>query len=147
MIFNEKIYCNGGEDYKVDICGIIIVFNELFLGNSSFDLIWDCFFIRLEMGNIWQFKNFLNMIMDMKDVYEDDVLEDVKFIVNELEVWSKEIDVIEVFVEVLNIIQVVKIKIEEYNVWFVGVDCLIDVYDWCWKKIVCFLCIFVFFNG
>ena len=58
-ILNEKIYRNGGADYKVNIRGIITASNELPPASSSLDPIWDRFLIRLEMGNIRQFKNFL----------------------------------------------------------------------------------------
>lgn len=146
-ILNEKIYRNGGEDYKVDIRGIITASNELPPGNSSLDPIWDRFLIRLEMGNIRQFKNFLNMITDTKDVYEDDVPSEVKLTVSELEEWSRKIDAIEVPAEVLNTIQVVKIKIEEHNARSAGADRLIDVHDRRWKKIVRLLRTSAFLNG
>lgn len=146
-ILNEKIYRNGGVDYKVDIRGIITASNELPPKNSSLDPIWDRFLLRLEMGNIQQFKNFLSMITDTKDVYEDDVPSSDKITAQELEAWSQEIDAIEVPAEVLNTIQVVKIKIEEHNARSAGGDQLIDVHDRRWKKIVRLLRASAFLNG
>ena len=72
-ILNEKVYRNGGEEMAVDIRGIITASNELPPKNSSLNPIWDRFLVRLELGNIRQFKNFLNMITDTKDAYKDDV--------------------------------------------------------------------------
>lgn len=146
-ILNEKIYRNGGVDYKVDIRGIITASNELPPKNSSLDPIWDRFLLRLEIGNIRQFKNFLNMITDTKDVYEDDIPEDLKITSDELEEWGQAIDTIEVPAEVLNTIQVVKIKIEEHNARSAGTDRLIDVHDRRWKKIVRLLRAAAFLNG
>ena len=72
-ILNEKIYRNGEEDLRVDIRGIVSASNELPAQNSNLAPIWDRFLIRLEMGNIKKFGNFLDMITSTKDVYEDDV--------------------------------------------------------------------------
>lgn len=146
-ILNEKIYRNGGVDYKVDIRGIITASNEVPPNNSSLDPIWDRFLIRLEMGNIRHFKNFLSMITDTKDVYEDSVPRDTKISVAELDAWGKEIDAVEVPAEVLNTLQVVKIKIEEHNARSIGADRLIDVHDRRWKKIVRLLRTSAFLNG
>lgn len=146
-ILNEKIYRNGGVDYKVDIRGIITASNELPPKNSSLDPIWDRFLLRLEMGNIRQFKNFLNMITDTKDVYEDDVPAELKVTKKELDEWGQAINGIEVPAEVLNTIQVVKIKIEAHNANSAGADRLIDVHDRRWKKIVRLLRTAAFLNG
>lgn len=146
-ILNEKIYRNGGADYKVNIRGIITASNELPPASSSLDPIWDRFLIRLEMGNIRQFKNFLNMITDTKDVYEDDVPDTVKITEAHLDDWSERITAIEVPAEVLNTIQVVKIKIDEHNSRAIGADRLIDVHDRRWKKIVRLLRTSAFLNG
>lgn len=53
------------------------------------------------------------MIVEIKDVYEDSIFFDLKLGEKELIDWDEQIDQIEVFVEVLNIIQVIKIKMEE----------------------------------
>ncbi|RQH17113.1 hypothetical protein D5R40_33530, partial [Okeania hirsuta] len=84
--------------------------------NANLAPIWDRFLLRLEMGNIKQFGNFLTMITDVKDVYEDDISEKLKLSNRELDEWSSLIDKVEVGPEVLNTIQVVKVKIEEHNV-------------------------------
>lgn len=146
-ILNEKIYRNGGEDIKVDIRGIITASNELPPKNSSLAPIWDRFLIRLEVGNIRKFRNFLDMITDVTDVYEDDVPEDLKLTQKQLEAWSSEIDSVELPAEVLNTIQVSKIKINEYNARTAGSGHPILVHDRRWKKIVRLIRSSAFLNG
>ena len=146
-ILNEKIYRNGGEDMQVNIRGIITASNELPPRNSSLDPIWDRFLLRLEVGNIRQFRNFLNMITDTKDVYEDDIDEELKLSEEELRNWSERIDEVAVPAEVLNTIQVVKIRMEEYNARPNNADKLITVHDRRWKKIVRLLRTSAFLNG
>jgi len=144
-ILNEKIYRNGSEDMKVDIRGIITASNELPPKNSSLAPIWDRFLIRLEVGNIRKFRNFLDMITDVSDVYEDDVAEEVKLSSKELEAWNEQIDKVELPAEVLNTLQVVKIKLEEHNARIGGEA--ITVHDRRWKKIVRLLRTAAYLNG
>lgn len=146
-ILNEKIYRNGDQDLKVNIRGIITASNELPPKNQSLAPIWDRFLIRLELGNIKKFKNFLNMITDTKDVYEDDVAEDVKIGENELEEWTRLIDEIEVPAEVLNTIQLTKIKLDEHNNRPNNASDPILVFDRRWKKIIRLLRTSAFLNG
>lgn len=146
-ILNEKIYRNGGEDLKVDIRGIITASNELPPKNSSLAPIWDRFLIRLQVGNIRQFRNFLDMITDVGDVYEDDVPDAVKISRQQLDVWSREIDEVALPAEVLNTIQVCKIKLDEYNARAGGALEPIIVHDRRWKKIVRLLRTAAFLNG
>ena len=146
-ILNEKIYRNGGEDMQVNIRGIITASNELPPGNSSLDPIWDRFLIRLEVGNIRQFRNFLDMITDTRDVYEDGIDEALKLTEKELQDWSARIDEVELPAEVLNTIQVVKIGMETYNARPNNADKLITVHDRRWKKIVRLLRTAAFLNG
>lgn len=146
-ILNEKIYRNGDTDIKVNIRGIITASNELPPKNQSLAPIWDRFLLRLEMGNIRAFKNFLNMIVDTQDVYSDDIDEALKLTQQELDDWSQRIDAIEVPAEVLNTIQVVKIKLEEYNARPNHADQQIHIFDRRWKKIIRLLRTSAFLNG
>ncbi|MEN0050055.1 MAG: AAA family ATPase, partial [Bacteroidota bacterium] len=74
-ILNEKIYRNGDQDMKVNIRGIITASNELPLQNKNLAPIWDRFLVRLELGNIKTFNNFVQMITNTEDVYEDRISE------------------------------------------------------------------------
>ena len=146
-ILNEKIYRNGDVDLKVNIRGIITASNELPPKNKSLDPIWDRFLIRLEIGKIQSFSNFVNMITDTKDVYEDTIPQDLKLKEEELNNWSAKIDAIELPAEVLNTIQLVVYKIEEHNSRPNNADEPIKIYDRRWKKIVRLLRTSAFLNG
>ena len=146
-ILNEKIYRNGGEDIKVDIRGIITASNELPPKNSSLAPIWDRFLLRLEIGNIRQFNNFLNMITDVNNVYEDNIPETLKLSITELDDWSQEIDNVKIPAEVLNTIQVTKLMLEEHNARLGGAGAPIIVHDRRWKKMVRLIRTSAFLNG
>lgn len=146
-ILNEKIYRNGDTDLKVNIRGIITASNELPPRNQSLDPIWDRFLLRLEMGNIRAFKNFLGMIVDTRNVYEDDIPQQLKLTQDELDAWGDRIDQIDVPAEVLNTIQILKLKLEDYNNNPNHADQKIMVFDRRWKKIVRLLRTSAFLNG
>lgn len=146
-ILNEKIYKNGEEEMKVNIRGIITASNELPPQGGSLAPIWDRFLLRLELGNIRQAKNFLNMITDTSDAYEDNIPEEVKLSEAELDQWEEEIKQIEVPAEVLNTIQIVKLKIEEHNAQPNNAANPILLYDRRWKKLIQLIRTSAFLNG
>ncbi|MEM9546042.1 MAG: AAA family ATPase [Bacteroidota bacterium] len=144
-VLNEKIYRNGDVDLKVKIRGIITASNELPPTSENLAPIWDRFLIRLEIYNIKKFGNFLNMITNTGDVYEDQIPEGIKFTNKQLDEWSAQIDQIEVPAEVLNTVQVIKIKLEEYNARGGGIP--IITHDRRWKKIIRLCRTSAFVNG
>lgn len=146
-ILNEKVYRNGDQDIPVKIRGIITASNELPPANQSLEPIWDRFLIRLEIGNIRRFNNFLSMIVDTQDVYEDKAPEKLKITEKELDEWTEAIDEVEVPPEVLNTIQLVKVKIDEFNARPNNADKVIRLYDRRWKKIIRLLRTSAFLNG
>lgn len=146
-ILNEKIYRNGDQDLRVNIRGIITASNELPPSGQSLAPIWDRFLIRLELGNIQQFKHFLNMITDTSDVYEDTVEAGLKLKEEQLQGWDKEIDQVEVPAEVLNVIQVLKLKIQEHNARPNQAGNQLIIHDRRWKKIIRLLRTSAFLNG
>lgn len=146
-ILNEKIYRNGKEDVQVNIRGIITASNELPPQQTNLAPIWDRFLLRLELGNIRRFDNFLSMITATDDVYADDVPEEAKLSVEELDEWSDRIDSVSLPPEVLNTIQVIKIKIAEHNQRLGGGGHPIVVHDRRWKKAVRLLRTSAFLNG
>lgn len=146
-ILNERIYRNGEEDLQVNIRGIITASNELPPRNQSLEPIWDRFLLRLEVGKIKRFDNFLGMITSTEDVYEDNIDPQEKLMEAELDEWSTAIDEVEVPAEVLNTIQLVNLRIEEYNAKPNHADRQIKIYDRRWKKIVRLLRTSAFLNG
>lgn len=143
-ILNEKIYRNGSEDIAVDIRGIITASNELPPKNSTLAPIWDRFLLRLELRNIRQFGNFLNMITDVGNAYEDDIPTALKLTGATLEEWTERIKQVELPPEVLNTLQVVKVKLEEHNA---RAEFPIIVHDRRWKKVVGLMRTSAFLNG
>lgn len=146
-ILNEKIYRNGDQDLRVNIRGIITASNELPPRNASLDPIWDRFLLRLELDNIRKFQNFVNMIVDTEDVYQVDLPAEVQFSEMELQQFDTAINAIEVPAEVLNSIQVLKLRIDEHNTRANNLDNPIPIHDRRWKKIVRLLRTSAFLNG
>lgn len=146
-ILNEKIYRNGDQDLRVNIRGIITASNELPPRNASLDPIWDRFLLRLELDNIRKFQNFVNMIVDTEDVYQVDLPAELQFSEEELQQFDTAINAIEVPAEVLNSIQVLKLRIDEHNTRTNNLDNPIPIHDRRWKKIVRLLRTSAFLNG
>jgi MoxR-like ATPase len=146
-ILNEKIYRNGDQDLRVNIRGIITASNELPPRNASLDPIWDRFLLRLELGNIRKFQNFVNMIVDTDDVYQVELPAEVQFSEAELVQFDAAINGVEVPAEVLNTIQVLKLRIDEHNARPNNQDQQIPIHDRRWKKIVRLLRTSAFLNG
>ena len=146
-ILNEKIYRNGGDDMKVNIQAIISASNELPPRSEQLAPIWDRFLIRLEIGGIKAYRNFIDMITDTRDVYEDIPDQDTKISMKELAEWSASIDQVGLPPEVLNTIQLVKAQIDERSTNPDSGGTVIPVFDRRWKKIVRLLRTCAFLNG
>lgn len=146
-ILNEKVYKNGEEEMKVNIRGIITASNELPPQGGNLAPIWDRFLLRLELGNIRKAKNFLNMITDSADPYVDNINNEVKIKNEEIDFWMEEIDKIELPAEVLNTIQIVKLRIDEHNAQANNAANPILLYDRRWKKLVQLMRTSAFLNG
>lgn len=146
-ILNEKIYRNGEVDISVDLKVIITASNELPSGRESQQPLWDRLLIRYHMDGVKENRNFLKMITDTQDVYEDPVEDYLKITNEELEEWNVIINEIEVPPEVLNTIQVIRHKIDQYNEKPNRETDPIRVYDRRWKKLVRLLRTSAFLNG
>ena len=146
-ILNEKIYRNGEEDMKVAIRGIITASNELPPRSANLAPIWDRFLVRLELGKISQYQNFVKMVVDTQDVYEDNIATTTKLSEEELDRWSTEIDTTEVPAEVLNTLQLLLYKIEQYNAQPNNAPSQLLIYDRRWKKAVRLLRASAFLHG
>ena len=146
-ILNEKIYRNGEEDIQVNIRGIITASNELPPRSANLAPIWDRFLVRLELGKIRQYDNFVRMVVDTRDVYQDDIPDATKLSEEELDEWSARIDAVEVPAEVLNTLQLLLFKIERYNEQPNNAARRIMIYDRRWKKIVRLLRASAFLHG
>ncbi len=146
-ILNEKIYRNGEVDISVDIKVIITASNELPSGRESQQPLWDRLLIRYHMTGVRENRNFLKMITDTQDVYDDPVAEELKISNKELDEWDQQINAVEVPPEVLNTIQVIRHKIDQYNEKPNRETDPIRVYDRRWKKLIRLLRTSAFLNG
>ena len=146
-ILNERIYRNGEYEIPVEVRSIITASNELPPPDQQLAPIWDRFLLRLEIGGIKKMDNFLRMLVDTQDVYEDNIPEAVKFNQKELDGWSTAIDAIEIPAEVLNTLQLVRTEIDRYNAQPNNAAQPILIYDRRWKKMVRLLRTSAFLNG
>ncbi len=132
-VLNEKIYRNGEQEVAVTIKAIVSASNEL-PAEESLNALWDRFLLRYTIREIRQAGSFVDMITDTADVYEDNVPADVKITDQELEEWNLAINEIAVPAEVLNAIQVVKYRLEQYDAEHPETP--FHVYDRRWKKLI-----------
>ncbi len=146
-ILNEKIYRNGEQEIEVNIRGIISASNEVPSKGEGVDALWDRFLVRYYIDEIKSNRNFLKMITATDNLYQDTVPEDIKITDEEYARWSKEIDQIEMPPEVLNTMQLIKYKLDEYNQAQASSEDKIEVYDRRWKKVTRFLRTSAFLNG
>ena len=146
-ILNERIYRNGEEDIQVGIRAIITASNELPPSNKNLDPIWDRFMVRLPIGKIRQFQNFVQMVTSTENVYEDQLDEEDKLTEAELDAWSARINEVEVPAEVLNTLQLVLYKIEQHNEQPNNAANQIRIYDRRWKKVVRLMRASAFLHG
>jgi MoxR-like ATPase len=114
-VVNEKVYRNGEQEVPVKIKAIVSASNELPPEGEGLGALWDRFLVRYVITEIRQSAAFVGMITDTANVYEDNLEEDLKLPESELDAWDPQIDRIEVPAEVLNVIQVVKYRLESYD--------------------------------
>ncbi|UZR94048.1 AAA family ATPase [Chondrinema litorale] len=144
-ILNEKIYRNGEAEEKVNIKAIISASNELPAIGEGLEALWDRFLIRYLITEIKERGNFINMISSTEDVYADSVDDELKISNEELDLWEEEINKVSLSDEVINTLQLIKHKLEEYNT--TGKGNRFDVFDRRWKKVVKLLRTSAFLNG
>jgi MoxR-like ATPase len=142
-ILNEKIYRNGDTDMEVNIKGIIAASNELPTADEGLEALWDRFLIRYALTEIKQGFNFINMILNTDDVYKDNLPDNIKITNDELNAWEMAINAIEVPAEVVNTLQMIKLRIEEHDQ---KSEFPFKLYDRRWKKIVKLLRTAAFLN-
>ena len=142
-VLNEKIYRNGEQEIKVNIRALVSASNEL-PSEEGLNALWDRFLVRNMIREIRTAGSFVEMITDTADVYEDNVPDGVKIGEEELAAWEPAINAIAVPAEVLNVIQVVKHRLEQHDAEHP--DAPFHSYDRRWKKIIRLLRTAAFLN-
>ncbi|MGY6562549.1 MAG: AAA family ATPase [Luteibaculaceae bacterium] len=143
-VLNERVYRNGEQEIDVKVKGIITASNETPPDKDSFGPLWDRLLIRYPMQPISKAKNFIKMITDVGGDKEPIIDENLQISDTELAEWSKQIDAIEVPEEVVNTIQMVRFKIEQYNEKAPAEP--VKIFDRRWKKIIRLLRTSAFLN-
>jgi len=146
-VLNERVYRNGDQDVTVDVRAILTASNELPPDGESLSPLWDRFLIRYSMAGIRSGNAFLSMITDTRDVYADNIDPKLKLTNEQLDRWSAEIDQLEVPPEVLNVVQVLRHRVEEANEKGAMPDGPLQLYDRRWKKLVRLLRTSAFIHG
>lgn len=144
-ILNEKIYRNGEQEIQVDIKCILSASNELPAHSEGLEALWDRFLIRYVITEIREKGNFLNMILNTEDVFQDHIGSEMKISNAELEAWDEQINAVELPSEVLNTIQLLKHRIEEHD--NKHPEQPFAIFDRRWKKAVRLLRTSAFLNG
>ncbi|MCU0353836.1 MAG: AAA family ATPase [Cytophagales bacterium] len=143
-VLNEKVYRNGEQEVQVDIKAIVSASNEL-PADEGLNALWDRFLIRYEIREIRKAGSFVDMITDTADVYQDNVPDELKIGEAELAEWDAAINQVAVPAEVLNVIQMVKLRLEQHDTEHP--EAPFRIYDRRWKKIVRLLRTAAFLNG
>ncbi len=143
-VLNEKVYRNGEQEIKVDIKCIISASNELPPNGENLDALWDRFLFRYVTQEIREKGNFISMLTNTTNVYRDVVDESLKITNEELSAWETQIQQVELPIEVINTIQLVRHKMETFEEQS-GIP--FAVYDRRWKKIAHLLRTAAFLNG
>ena len=144
-ILNERVYRNGEQEVPVNIHAIITASNELPGDQENFAALYDRFLMRYEMHPIKEQRNFLRMITDTDTVYNDPVPDDLKITTAELEDWKTAIDRVAVPEPVLQTIQMLRFKMDQYNAQNEN-QLPLEVLDRRWKKLIRLLRTAAFLN-
>ena len=146
-VLNERIYRNGDQDVQVDVRAILTASNELPPQGASLSPLWDRFLIRYAMEGIRGGRAFLSMIIDTRNVYADNVEPELKLSSEQLDAWSVQIDEVEVPAEVLNVVQVLRHRIDAANDAGSMPEGPLKVYDRRWKKLIRLMRTSAFLHG
>ncbi|MDR3246667.1 MAG: AAA family ATPase [Prevotellaceae bacterium] len=145
-VINEKIYRNGDTEIKVPLKALISASNELPTKNEGLEALWDRFLVRLVVEGVKGTKKFNDMISKSINNDLSEMDDSLKISKEEYELWSKEIEQIEVPENVFNVIDVIRKKLQEHNNHDNNKDNPIYISDRRWRKIIRLLRTSAFLN-
>lgn len=155
-IINEKIYRNGTQTLHVPMKALISASNELPAEGEGLEALWDRFLVRLEVSGIKKAKLFHDMLVgDLESVAAEGVAPDDQISNEQYALWQKLINKIEVPELILDVIDGIRAKINDYNKVQSSQQTqdpeqdvsLIYISDRRWRKIVHLLRASAFLNG
>ncbi len=135
-VLNEKVYKNGTQEEKIKLKALISASNELPAKGEGLDALWDRFIIRYIVDNIQDDENFFDMLTSNISL---DINIESSLKISEIEYIKiqKEAKNIQMPIEVLNTINIIRKKISQYNETHKDKENFIPLYisDRRWKKI------------
>jgi len=144
-IINERIYRNGDKEIKTKLLGLIAASNELPEKNRGLEALWDRFIVRCIVTGVTDNENFNKLLS-----------EDIKTSINvppaiqiepkELLEWQNLIDKVSIPPEIFNVINVIRLLIDESNEGFEEEEDKIYISDRRWRKIIKILKTSAFLN-
>lgn len=149
-VVNEKIYRNGAQEISIPLKGLIAASNELPAKGEGLEALWDRFIVRYLVHNISSPDNFNDFLKNSTNTKPKTIDEKIKITDKEFQEWQLKIETIKVSDETLNVINVVRHYINDYNEKIEASEeqkTLIYVSDRRWKKIVRLLKTSAFLNN
>ncbi|MGB3617152.1 MAG: AAA family ATPase, partial [Catalinimonas sp.] len=143
-VLNERVYRNGEQEVRVQVRAVLAASNELPTPGEGLDALWDRFLVRYLIREIQAAGLFVEMITDTNDLYADTVADADKIGEEELRAWLEGIDAVAVPAEVVNTLQLIKVRVEQHDA--AGEGTPFRVYDRRWKKMVRLLRTSAFLN-
>ncbi len=148
-IVNEKIYRNGTFTIKVPLKGLIAASNELPAVGQGLDALWDRFLLRVLVAGVEDMSDFDRMIMASEET-EPEVAPELSISDEEYVEWQRNIATVKIPYAILDVIHLLKEKIEDYNRQLQNDEGLLQplyVSDRRWKKLVKILRASAYLNG
>ena len=145
-IINERVYRNGQQEVPVNIRAILTASNELPPAGENFGPLWDRLLVRYDVQGIQRHENFVQMITDTSEVYDDPIPANIKITDEELKEWDQAINAIKVGDEVIASLQMIRNRIEKWNERKANGNPIL-VFDRRWKKILRLMRTSAFLNG
>ncbi|WP_300725867.1 AAA family ATPase [uncultured Bacteroides sp.] len=148
-IVNEKIYRNGTFTIKVPLKGLIAASNELPAVGQGLDALWDRFLLRVLVAGVEDMSDFDRMIIASEEM-EPEVAPELSISDEEYVEWQRNIATVKIPYAILDVIHLLKEKIEDYNRQLQNDEGLLQplyVSDRRWKKLVKILRASAYLNG
>lgn len=142
---NEKIYRNGHQEEQIKLKGLISASNELPTKGEGLEALWDRFIIRYFVTNITNPQKFNDFLKSNFNPFDIELDEKDKISEDDYKNWQKEISEILISDEALNVINVIRHYINEYNKKE-ETENPIYISDRRWKKIIRILQTSAFLN-
>ncbi len=114
-VLNEKVFRNGQQEISIKLKALVAASNELPAQGEGLEALWDRFLVRTVVEGIQAPEHFAHYLQTNHNQYQDYLAAEDKVTVEEYAEWGKQINEVTLGEDVLNVVQVVRQKISEYN--------------------------------